>query len=584
MIDNLTPRKSMVLSIVPMGVVLLFLVLYYAPNLAQADLPNPDSFYRLVLVREFSLQTGFQYMARDNAPIGFYQHWSAPYSWVLLKTQQVLQWIGLPQDAALIWGGAAITVVSMLALAALVAKIAIDQGGMAAAVVAVITLISSGGLWGYGKPVQITHHVFMLVPIAAAAVLMLPSEVSDRRSRLIGLGVGGLLGFALWISPEMMPLVAGLTAVSIASRIQAVTARATWPIAIGLVTLLTLAWVLDPPPPTFSAWALDHISLAWLSFGGLLFGFLLVADLVILLRLNRALAFVTTVAVGVLAGVIWLFLVPEALHGPAGLIPPELKAIWWDQIVELKPAQSLPEFFSLVGMSAFSGILLIFLALKQRLMWMAVLGLMAIAYSILGAMHVRSGAAAGLLGAICYGLALARLAAFRKPSGGAIAFRSEKLALLLMFLPLIQLIMAFVPEKDGAIGVNQTSSEKACKLAEVAGFLNTLPSGTFLTPINDGPELLWRTQHRIIAGNYHHNIAGLKDHFDIWESRDPDVRAKDLARKRDIDYFLMCASKNPITIDRDKWTLAQRMSAGQSIEWLSSPAKIGGWWFYKNHH
>ncbi len=170
MIDKLNTNRVLLAALFIMLLALLRPAVEQFPGLMRAELPNPDSFYKLVLVREYSPATGFQYMARDNAPWGTYQHWSAVHSWTLLEVHWALRFLGVEKDSALVWAGSAMTVFSLLALAVLVAKLVTSQGSMLAALVAVITLASSVPLHGYGQPNQITHHVFMLVPLAAAAL------------------------------------------------------------------------------------------------------------------------------------------------------------------------------------------------------------------------------------------------------------------------------------------------------------------------------------------------------------------------------------------------------------------------------
>ncbi len=73
---------------------------------------------------------------------------------------------------------------------------------------------------------------------------------------------GLLLGLALWVSPETMPLVLVLAAMRAAIRLQQPASGAVWSVAVGFMLMLLAGWLTDPPPPTFTAWALDHISLA----------------------------------------------------------------------------------------------------------------------------------------------------------------------------------------------------------------------------------------------------------------------------------------------------------------------------------
>ncbi len=556
--------------------------LQQVPSVISANFANPDSFYKLVLVREYSPETGFQYIARDNAPMGTYQHWSAVHSWCLYHVHRALQIVGLPPDPALIWAGASITLLSMLVLTVLVTKLVIDQGSLLAAIVAAIALVSSAPIRSYGQPVQITHHIFMLVPLAAAAIGLLPSRQSWRHWHWVGFACGALLALALWISPETMPFVVVLLAVRTTFRVQYMTKQTLWPIAAGLCIVLAIAWRLDPPPPTFSAWALDHVSLAWLWFGLLLAVLLLLADVMVARGFPWVRSLVVLTIGAIASASIWLTTVPGALDGPDGLIPQELKALWWNTIAELQPLTSATEIIAYLALPVVSGLLLIYFAVRRRALWMLVLALSIFAYGFLAARHSRMGAAAGLLAIMGYGIALSAMSNFREPSRLNGRYRDQFIALCLILFPSMQLVLALLLFDEHAEARANKASASRCKLADVAPALNTLPPGTLLASINEGPEVLWRTQHRTIAGNYHHNVQGLLDHFRLWRSIAPDEQARRLAEERKIDYVLGCEEvPEVLKLNHGQPTLASRVASGTPIDWLPRHEKIGRWHLYR---
>lgn len=554
------------------------------PSLIVANFPNPDSFYKLVLVREYAPETGFQYVARDNAPIGFYQHWSAVHSWSLFHFQRLLQLVGLAQDQALIWAGTSITLLSMLALTALVTLLVINQGSLLAAIVAAIALVANGPIRAYGQPLQITHHIFMLVPLVAAAIMLMPSENAWRRWHFAGSSSGLLLALALWISPETMPFVVVLLAARTAFRIQYATRESLWPIAASLCVGLITAWYLDPPPPSFSAWALDHVSLAWLLFGLLLSVLLVLADLMVWLRLPLIRMAIVMVVGALVSAFVWLSTVPGALAGPAGLIPPELKSLWWDRISELQPVSSTGEVIGYLAMPLVAGVMMTVYAIRRRALWMLVLALSVFVYGFLGARHTRMGAAAGLLAIICYGVALSGLTAFREPAKLHGRYRQQILALIFILFPSLQLAAVGLLMDNETLQREKNGSALRCKVADIADALNALPPGTVLAPINEGPELLWRTHHRTIAGNYHHNVSGLLDHFNAWRSVASDDQARRVMDERKVDYVLGCENvPDSMKLNQGLPTLASRVAQGTAIDWLPHHEKIGHWHLYRRH-
>ncbi len=356
------------------------------------------------------------------------------------------------------------------------------------------------------------------------------------------------------------------------------------PVATGLLGMLSLAWWIDPPPPTFSSWALDHVSLAWLLFALIIALLLVLVDLLErhCPRRTPRLVIVALAAIG--AGIVWLLAVPNAMQGPEGLIPQELKSEWWDQIQELQPVRAAAEWVAFLAIPVFAGLLLAFVAYRNQSLWMAVLATSLFAYAALAFQHTRMGAAAGLLAALAYGVALAHLSAFRDPHTANANPRQQWFVVLLILAPILQLLSVWLLKKDDAGFAGMTNSTAHCRISDIASALSALPAGTVLTPINHGPELLWRTPHRIIAGNYHHNIQGLLDHHRLWKSEIPDEQAIRLVADRRVDYLLACGSPTQASVRlTERRTLTDRASAGERIAWLSAPSKIGHWWVYRTH-
>ncbi len=50
---------------------------------------------------------------------------------------------------------------------------------------------------------------------------------------------------------------------------------------------------------------------------------------------------------------------------------------------------------------------------------------------------------------------------------------------------------------------------ESCSLSDALPVLNSIPFGTVLTSQNLGQELMFKTQHRIIAGKFQHSVNGL---------------------------------------------------------------------------
>jgi hypothetical protein len=83
-----------------------------------------------------------------------------------------------------------------------------------------------------------------------------------------------------------------------------------------------------------------------------------------------------------------------------------------------------------------------------------------------------------------------------------------------------------------------------CPLRPAADFLNA-PWGygdrphTILSGANEGPELLFRTQHNVIAANF--NVAGNEDVYNFFGARDDDA-AQNILKRWHADLVLVCRS------------------------------------------
>lgn len=515
---------------------------------ADARLPNPDSFYKLVLLEDHDPQTGFHFVARDNAPQGNWVHWSLPHSWTVWQAHRPLVAAGLPQRPALLWAGVGVTMLSMLLLSALVALAVALHASHRAALVSALTLATSLPLLGYGRLDQITHHIFMLVPVAAAAACFLRPLPPARLAWPDALG-GGLLGLALWISPETMPLVAGLAAVRAVLKLESPAPAPTptptptpslTPVAVGLLAVVALGGWVDPPPPGYGAWALDHISLAWLVFAALLAVLLLLADALAArgVARHRATGILAAAAAAAAAG--WLLGVPGALHGPSGLIPHEMKVVWWDHIKELQSAQTPHQWVAYLMMPWAAAALGGWAAWRTRRGSLALLALMALVYGLLGAWHLRMGAAGAVVAALTLGLGLTQFRIFvNGVVDASLTLRQQMAGLVLILLPVLQMLLVL-----GLLlwqGTEAPAKHEGCALPAIAPALNRLPPATVLVPVFDAPELLYRTHHRSVAGPYHHNVQGILDVYRAWSDPDAEgARARAIVARRGVDYLLGC--------------------------------------------
>lgn len=557
-----SPVAAVLISVLLVAVVFAGQLWRRAPQLANAQLSNPDSYYKLVLLMDQTPQRGYGWIARDNAPEGSWLHWSRPHAATVWQLHHALRLAGWAKEPALRYAGGAVTMLSVLLVALFVAVALTRIAPQRAVMVSGLVLATSVPIHSYGRVIQITHHIFMLVPLTAAAACLL--QRPEVRRPWLDLCGGSLLGLALWISPETMPFVVGLSGVRLALRLQHPDSAPLWPMALGMAGMTLWAWSTDPPPPGFGAWALDHISLAYIALVALLSGLLVLGDVCARRALPLARSVPTMLALGCAAAIAWLVMVPGASRGPAGLVPEELHYLFWDHVNELRSAHKPAEWVGYLAVPMAAAGLAGYGAYRQRSLWLCALALFALVYGLLGAWHVRMGAAASAAAALAFCAGAASLRGMDQQNDGRLPAREWATALAVALLPHAQLVAYFTlsPAKASEPAV------PICDLAPVAEALNRLPPSTVLTALSSGPELLYRSHHRVIAGPYHHNVSGMLDSFRAWRDSG-EGRAEEILRRRDVGYVLGCINfQSALQGTGAERSLAQRVAAGDVPGWL----------------
>lgn len=556
---NWTYGRALAAAVFIMLVMLTKNVVDQYDDLVSANLPNPDSYYKLVLIKDYDPAHGFQFIARDNAPEGSWVHWSMPHTWTIMQLQKGVMLLGVDSDKALLLAGGGLTILCMLLLATFVAMTVLNIGSNLAAVLSALALATSFPLFGYGQLVQITHHIFMLVPIAAACILFFRR---DMQTRQVFDWLGGIfLGLALWISPETMPFVLTVAATRGALQLQQASPTYLWPAATGFLMMLFLGWTIDPPPPTFQPWALDHISLTWLLFGALMASVMLVVDLCSYYKVRFAISLVVTVAAFILCVALWVLIVPAVILGPLGLLPEELHPLWWSKIKELQSVNTVAEWVGYLAPPLFAGLWLTFIAWKEQKLWMLILALATLVYGVLAASYIRMGAASAVMAALAFGLCASRLRVLRSLDNSACYPLSEQLfgVLIILFFPLYVFLVTAID--DSAV---KEKSLSPCQFNSIVDDLGKLPIGTVMLPLNFAPELLYKTYHSTIAGNYHHNVDGLLDITKFFYDMN-EVAAINLVGRRRVSYIVFC-HRNVVSAKSSSFIMA--LSKKNNTQWL----------------
>jgi hypothetical protein len=142
-------------------------------------------------------------------------------------------------------------------------------------------------------------------------------------------------------------------------------------------------------------------------------------------------------------------------------------------------------------------------------------------------------------------------------------------------------------QSDGSGSATRETAQDVCDLPAMAAYLETSPSWpadearTILAFLDLGPELLYRTRHRVIATPYHRNGDGIFDSRQMLIQTD-DAAARVLMAGRGVDLVLLCPASPERVFFTDGTTangLYDRLIRGDGPDWLNEialPAGLAG--------
>ena len=144
-------------------------------------------------------------------------------------------------------------------------------------------------------------------------------------------------------------------------------------------------------------------------------------------------------------------------------------------------------------------------------------------------------------------------------------------------------ILAVGPLAVGAAALpGEREKEAGCPLGDMARYLNgpewSATSRTIVASANFGPELLYRTPHRVVATLQHRNADGILDGLGILGGADQAAVLR-LVRARDVDLILLCpGSGDDSYFPKGDGALYRRLEADNVPGWLGEvalPAALG---------
>ncbi len=553
----------------------------------DGGLIDTDAYVRLIRVSELFHGADWfdQPFLRANAPFGHTLHWTRPFDVLLLLAAGLLTPF-FDFDRALHWAGVAIgPIVHLAIVASLVwglAPVLDRQRRVLAAAIFVFQPVA----FLYSLPGHADHHGLILLfftLLLGFAIRIMAQKNCSRRTCLLA---GAAAGFGLWVSIEFLValfLVLGALVVRWWLEGPEFSRRGIY-LALGLCATVTLAVGVEQPPAHLFEPVYDRISIVHWALAAAVVAFYLI--LVLLDRKTPVESGPTARLIAALLlavafmGVFW-FIYPEFFQDPLTQDPRLLPVV--QSINELQPAIDFDKPW--LGRSLFylGGALValpfsVWLVIREAkggnwpvwLMLTAMLGV----YLILNVRQLRWGIYVGVLVAP----ALAELV---KSVADVLDRRGSQLRRVCAY-GVLTLLLGLGPIMAGKrVGALENASRAsagvaACSIAGLSRYLND-PAGfgsqsrTILTRINFGPELLYRTRHRVIATPYHRNAAGILDLFTIMRTTDME-EARRMLDAREVDLILLCPASQRFRRSGAGARFYDRLVDNEIPEWLHEVA------------
>ena len=566
----------------PLVAVTLFVTLIHGGWWVMGDtvvvggnLADGDSYARLLRVTRL-FETGEWFdssLPRANAPYGGSLHWTRPVDVLLLALALPLApFLGFSK--ALFWSGVMVSpllhVVSALALVWAVTPVL----GRTAATVAGALTVAQLGILGYATVGHADHHVaFALITIVSLGFAVRLLTTPDFR-RSHALAAGATLAAGIWVGPEML----GVLALTLAAGGLMWLAGEPGAVArnLGLVQGLTLGLALavmaEHGPWAYFAVEYDRVSIVTLILSLLLLAFWSGVRLasrkgIREWRLSGRLAgaIVGMAAIGAVMGLLY----PKSLTGPLGEMDPAFLSLF-DDIAEFGSIGGLSRFLLYLGGAFFAVPWVAWRTRSQwrgpnRWAWVLIAGALFVSVSI-ASIWLRASLYAGIFLAV----ALADLidhvvgAIAKRVSGPGRSFCVVSAVLFLVVGPMTAGAGALYANRSGEGG-------KACPVQAMTRHLNQPPwverSLTILGSANFGPEILYRTDHKVLGTLHHRNSSGILDSVRILGGTD-DVEVRRLVRERRVDLILLCPGSGSDGYLLGRGGLYRRLENGEPPGWL----------------
>ena len=558
--SRFTPVEGLLAFLIAAGTVCAIGARPFASMIAHRALLNPDSYMRLVRLRdELEAHAPLHAVMRDGSGHGTILHWSHWLDSVLLAMAAPLA-SALGWDTALYWAGIALGPLATGLLGAAVAWAGAPLSAPRWRWIGALIVAMAFPVMSYGVPGVVHHHV----PVALAGIMCAGWAARVlTHGAAAGWNLGVWAGLGIWISPETAPL--ALLAFGAAGIAWVAYPRTPGPAqalrALGCAfpAVIGLALAVDPPARGYFAGEIDRLSIAYVWLSGLCAvscWFLASAGIE-----RPAARMVAAIATALAACGVWLALYPQALGGADGVLKGG-DAEAFSGIVEMMPIDNLRTGLRMLtaGVAGLATAIL-FAARTRSLVWTYAALCMGL-LMLVAMRHQRFATYPACAGAIAVPVLLTlidRMRPGRPPALPAAARLGVILSVLL--LPFLPRFMAR-PMGSPVAG--------PCDLAMAAPILAPFPGEIVLTDVNDTPEVLYRSEVRTVGSLYHRNPEGFALSRAAWRAA-PGDSVPEAVRRTDASLVLFCrnAARSGSFIGAGHDTLWDALTGDRAPAWLT---------------
>jgi hypothetical protein len=451
-----------------------------------------------------------------------------------------------------------------------------------------------------GRPDHHAIQAFLFVVLIGFAIRAVGGDGNGRAA----FWAGFVAAFSLWTSLEALVVVAVVIAAF--AVLWYWKDRTFLPTALIFSAALTFfclaANIIERPQGEWLHDEYDRLSIAQI----MLFSFVLLFWLAISAASRfgiamggpgrRAIILIAGAAIGLAALALSY---PKLLDGPMAEVPREIYVFWHTEIAAHRPTFPPGDLLAGVRNSLFfmgpalvAAVYLPFVVTRTRVderpRWLFMAVAMAVFVPI-GFYQLRWNIYAELLGLPIYALLLDRVLEWST----ARRFLSDRpVTVAVMRGGLIIIFVTGFVAIGAALGLSSTKAKptqqgSVCDVAAVSRYLAESERfggrpRNILTLISIGPQLLYRTPHRVVATPDHRNPDGIIDALRFLTATNTE-QAKAIVQRRQLDLVMICpgSPEDRLFRGKDEQTLFDRLVAGQTPSWLAEvpfeAGSIGGY-------